>query len=149
MKCLIIAAGKGSRLEQKYNCKPLIPVLGIPLIERVIRSAMEAGADEFYVVTGYQGDRVRSFLSRLSDRLKINITSLTNKDWEKENGLSVLKAREYLHGPFLLLMADHLFDPALARKLIKVPISNGEIALIHQAISSCGSGLRPSSDHLC
>ena len=129
MKCLIIAAGKGSRLQQKCNSKPLIPILGIPLIERVIRSAMEAGADEFYVVTGYQGDRVRSFLSRLSNRLKIHITPLANEDWEKENGLSVLRAREYLHEPFLLLMADHLFDPALARKLIKVPISNGEIAL--------------------
>ncbi|GBE06011.1 bifunctional IPC transferase and DIPP synthase [bacterium BMS3Abin10] len=129
MKCLIIAAGKGSRLQQKCNSKPLIPILGIPLIERVIRSAIEAGADEFYVVTGYQGKRVRSFLDQLSDRIKIHITSLTNEDWEKENGLSVLKAQEYLQEPFLLLMADHLFDPALVRKLIEYPLANGEIAL--------------------
>jgi GTP:adenosylcobinamide-phosphate guanylyltransferase len=43
MKCLIIAAGKGSRLQNRGECKPLIPVLGVPLIERVIRSAREAG----------------------------------------------------------------------------------------------------------
>ena len=47
MKCLIIAAGKGSRLQERGDSKPLIPILGIPLIERVIRAAMEAGADEF------------------------------------------------------------------------------------------------------
>ncbi len=58
MKCLIIAAGKGSRLQQEDDSKPLVPILGIALIERVIRAAMEAGADQFYVVIGYQGERV-------------------------------------------------------------------------------------------
>lgn len=129
MKCLIIAAGKGSRLQQKGDSKPLIPILGIPLIERVIRSAIEAGADEFFVVIGYQGDRVRDFLERLAERLGIRITPVVNEDWEKKNGLSVLKARDYLHEPFLLLMADHLFDPHLATALTALPPSDGEIAL--------------------
>jgi len=129
MKCLIIAAGKGSRLQQRGNSKPLIPVLGIPLIERVIRTALEAGADEFYVVTGYRGDYIRDFLGKLAERLDIPITPLVNEDWEKGNGLSVLKARDALHEPFLLLMADHLFEPTLARSLMTTPLSDGEIAL--------------------
>ncbi len=53
-RCLIIAAGKGSRLRQNGDSKPLAPILGVPLIERVIRCALEAGADDFYVVIGYQ-----------------------------------------------------------------------------------------------
>ena len=129
MKCLIIAAGKGSRLQQRGDSKPLIPILGIPLIERVIRAAMEAGADEFYVVIGYQGERVRDFLERLAERLAIRITPLVNEDWDKENGLSVLKARDVLHEPFLLLMADHLFDPDLVRPLTTLTLGDGEIAL--------------------
>ena len=116
MKCLILAAGKGSRLKQNGRSKPLIPVLGIPLIERVIHTAIEAGADDFYVVTGYEGERVRAFLESLSNRRKIRITSIINSDWEKNNGLSVLKAQEYLSEPFLMLMADHLFDPSIARR---------------------------------
>jgi len=51
MKCLIIAAGKGSRLKKISDSKPLTPILGVPLIERVIRSAIKAGANDFYVVT--------------------------------------------------------------------------------------------------
>ncbi len=82
IKCLIIAAGKGSRLQQRGDSKPLIPILGIPLIERVIRAAIESGADEFYVVIGYQGERVRDFLERLSDLLAVRITSLVNDDWD-------------------------------------------------------------------
>ena len=130
MKCLIIAAGKGERLQQRGDSKPLVPILGVPLIERVIRAAMEAGADEFYVVIGYQGERVRLFLERLAERLAIRITSLVNDDWEKDNGLSVLKARDVLHEPFLLLMADHLFDPNLVRLLTTLNPGDGEVALV-------------------
>ncbi len=130
IKCLIIAAGKGSRLQQRGDSKPLIPILGIPLIERVIRAAMESGAHEFYVVIGYQGERVCNFLERLADRLAVRITPLVNDDWDNENGLSVLKARDVLHDPFLLLMADHLFDPKLVRPLTTLTLGDGEIALV-------------------
>lgn len=129
MKCLIIAAGKGRRLQGIGESKPLISILGIPLIERVIRSAMEAGADDFYVITGYRGDRVRTFMEQLSRRLEIPITTIVNADWEKDNGFSVFKAREYLREPFFLLMADHLFDPAIVRKLMAFPLGDGEIVL--------------------
>ena len=129
MKCLIIGAGKGSRLRLRGDSKPLIPILGVPLIERVIRSAREAGADDFYVVTGYHGERVRTFLKGLSDRTGIRITPIINGDWEKANGLSVLKARQYLADPFLLLMADHLFEPSIAREMLEIPLAQGEISL--------------------
>jgi CDP-L-myo-inositol myo-inositolphosphotransferase len=130
MKCLIIAAGKGSRLQQRGDSKPLVPILGVPLIERVIRAAMEAGADQFYVVIGYQGERVRLFLDRLAERLPIRITPLVNEDWDKDNGLSILKARDVLHEPFLLLMADHLFEPNLVRPLTTLTLGDGEVALV-------------------
>ena len=130
MKCLIIAAGKGSRLQQRGDSKPLVPILGIPLIERVIRSAMQAGADEFYVVIGYQGERVRLFLERLADRLVIRITPLVNDDWDKENGVSILKAGDVMREPFLLLMADHLFDPNLVRPLTTMTLGDGEVVLV-------------------
>ena len=129
MKCLIIAAGKGSRLQPNGDTKPLIPILGIPLIERVIRSSRRAGADEFFVVTGYHSDRICSFLNDLSDRSGLPITCIVNEAWEKENGLSVLRARECLREPFLLTMADHLFDPSIARKLMDLCVADGEIAL--------------------
>lgn len=129
VKCLIIAAGRGSRLSQNGSCKPLIPLLGVPLIERAIRLALEAGVNEFFVVAGYKSQNVRAYLDDLSKRLRISITVIINEEWEKENGLSVLKAQEYLQEPFLLLMADHLFDPSIARDLLKVSLHKHEIAL--------------------
>lgn len=129
MKCLIIAAGQGTRLKSKGEIKPLVPLLGVPLIERVIRSAIEGGADEFVVITGYQGKQVSLFLQPLAKRLSVEITLIQNDDWKKENGFSVLKARDILKEPFLLLMSDHLFDPTIIRKLQEQPLSDGEVLL--------------------
>ena len=128
-KCLIIAAGKGARLRSKGASKPLTPIFGVPLIERVILSAIKAGVNEFFVVTGYQANPLKEFLNDLSHRLGIRIIPIDNDDWEKENGLSVLKGRQFFHEPFLLLMADHLFDSSIAEDLLSYPLSNEEILL--------------------
>ncbi len=130
MKCLIIAAGQGARLKSKGKVKPLVPLLGVPLIERVIRSAIEGGADEFYVITGYKGEQVSNFLHQLAKRLNVPIIPIQNDDWQKENGFSVLKARNVLKEPFLLLMTDHLFDPAIIRSLQEQTLNDGEVLLV-------------------
>lgn len=119
MKCVIIAAGQGSRLRSLAEAKPLIPLKKTPLIERVIDSALEAGVDEFYVVVGYKGDIVRSYLEKVSRSKKVPINIIENKEWERANGISVLKAKQYLNEPFLLMMGDHIFDPEIARLLIR------------------------------
>ena len=129
MKCLIIAAGQGTRLKVKGEVKPLVTLLGVPLIERVIHSAMEGGVHEFIIITGYQGKQVRNFCQPLAKRLNIEITLIQNDDWKKENGFSVLKARDILTEPFLLLMSDHLFDPLIIRTLQKQTLNKNEVLL--------------------
>ena len=129
MKCLILAAGKGSRLSQKGSSKPLIRLLGIPLIERTIRSASEAGIDEFFVVSGYHGEQLRRYLDGLAGRCSLKITHVINQQWEQGNGLSVLAAKDQLDEPFVLLMADHLFEPSILRDLAARTPHDGEISL--------------------
>ncbi len=130
MQCLIIAAGKGSRLRHSAESKPLLNILGIPLIERVIRSACEVGVDDIVVVTGHAEARLRAFLDSLAARLDRSITTVSNPHWQTtENGRSILAARQYLQGPFLLLMADHLVEPALIRTLCATSLAENDIAL--------------------
>ena len=101
----------------------------MPLIERVIYSAVEAGVNDFYVITGYREERIRATLKEVFDRQGIRITPIFNKNWRRENGISLLRAKKYLHEPFLLLMADHLFDPEIARKLIEYDLADDEMVL--------------------
>ncbi len=128
-RCVILAAGRGERLRTHGDSKPLTPMFGVPLIERVISLAMEAGAEEFFVVTGYKASALDPFLDDLASRFGIPLTTLHNSEWEKGNGASVLKARGTIEKPFLLLMADHLFDPEIARNLLALPPSNEEVVL--------------------
>ena len=129
MKCLIIAAGRGSRLSNKGNSKPLVSLLGLPLIERTILTAKKSGLNDFFVVTGYEGEKVRLHLDKLGQRTNTNITHVINEEWEKGNGISVLKARDLIKEPFILLMADHLFDYSILDDLKKEQISKDEIIL--------------------
>ncbi|MZH41432.1 MAG: NTP transferase domain-containing protein [Nitrospinae bacterium] len=129
MKCLLIIAGKGSRLKSLSDSKPLTSILDVPLVERVIRAALESGVDGFYAVVGYRGEQVRSFLEGLAGKINVPITVIDNPEWEKANGLSVLKAKEFLSEPFLLLMGDHLFDPDITRKMIDHSLAGDEVVL--------------------
>lgn len=130
MKSLIIAAGRGKRLQEKGTSKPLIPLVGKPLIEHVMLASRAAGADDFYIVVGHEAERLKRFLGELAGRLSVPITIIHHYRWAQgENGASVLAAKDYLHEPFLLMMADILFEPDLARKLLSTTVEDKEVAV--------------------
>ena len=131
MKALIIAAGKGERLRQFEgdNPKPLFKVAGIPLIERAIITAKKAGITEFVVVTGYQGEKLKNVLSHRQQKLGVRIEFISNPDWEKANGHSVLKAKGFLKEDFILLMSDHIFDYRIIQSFLRSGPGEGEVSL--------------------
>lgn len=118
MNCLIIAAGYGSRLRDISPSKPLTPVAGVPLIERVIRAAAAGGASAFTVVTGHEAERLEAFLATLAE---FEIRTVRVADWSLPNGHSVLAGAAAIDGDYLLTMSDHLFDPQIVRRLIAAP----------------------------
>jgi 1L-myo-inositol 1-phosphate cytidylyltransferase len=117
VNCLIIAAGTGGRLREKGPSKPLIPVGGVPLLERVMERARRAGIERFFVVSGYRGEALRAHLDRYSARESLPVVHIVNESWHRANGVSVLQARPHLTGCFLLTMCDHLVDPDILRGL--------------------------------
>jgi choline kinase len=129
-QCLILAAGNGSRLIRASggSPKPLVQLHGQSLLEHVILGAHEAGIDKFVIVVGYGADTMREWLAdcRLGD---ISIDVVDNLEYHKDNGVSVLKSRQLIHSPFLLLMADHIFEPRTARALLAEPLVPGEVIL--------------------
>ncbi len=129
MKCLIIAAGEGSRLSMRGDSKPLVPLLRLPLIERVILTAKGAGLSDFYVVTGYNGKKLRKHLDTFSQDKDLKISHLINNQWKKKNGLSVLKAKGEIEENFILLMSDHIFDESILTELMQEKVVDGEVML--------------------
>ena len=129
MNCLVIAAGSGSRLRTVSDSKPLTDVGGTALIEHVIAGAAAAGATEFMVVTGHEAERVEAFLDALGPRLGVSLRTVRTPDWQRPNGHSVAVGAEQIDGDFLLLMADHLFDPEIVRRLLRSAAAGAGVTL--------------------
>jgi choline kinase len=129
-RCLILAAGNGSRIASLSGGipKPLVPFRGAPLLEHVMTSAQEAGTSQFVIVAGYRADLIRGWLATrpLSGR---SVTFIENLEYHKSNGVSALAAKEALQEPFLLLMADHIFETKTAKALLKQPLADDEAIL--------------------
>jgi len=115
---VILASGLGSRLnsEGRNEPKPLMPVGGMALIERVIKLMYRAGIEKIVVVLGYRSDQMETFFRKKGFS---GIVTVINEEYNKKNGISLLKASEKLEkGPFLLSMADHVFEKEYFKKFV-------------------------------
>ncbi len=127
-RAIILAAGLGSRLaDGRAVPKPLRAVAGIPLLVRILRALEREGVDEIAIVIGYLGAQLKSALQALD--LDARLHFYENDEYEKPNGTSLLKAREFVTGPTFLLMSDHLWAPGLLRAVASTPLSASEAAL--------------------
>jgi choline kinase len=116
---VILASGLGSRLnsEGRNEPKPLMPVGGMALIERVITLMQSSGIENIVVVLGYRSDQMTEFFKK---RKFSGIDTVINDEYNKKNGISLLRSREKLsQEPFLLSMADHIFSNDFFVKFIE------------------------------
>ena len=128
-QCLILAAGNGTRIRAISGGlpKPLVDFRGKPIIEHIVQRAHWAGIESFVIVVGYRSDLIRKWFEGRS--LGVSVTFVENPDYHKANGVSALKARNAIHENFLLLMADHLFEPETAETLLRQPLAYDEVIL--------------------
>ena len=127
---VVLAAGNGDRFRGPAGSHKLLhPFLGRPLLLRTIEAARDAGVSDITLVLGYQAASVRALVedAGIAD---VRISYVVNENWELENGVSVMAARRRASAArFALLMGDHIFDPAVLRRLWEAPVSAGESIL--------------------
>jgi 1L-myo-inositol 1-phosphate cytidylyltransferase len=119
-EAVILLAGSGSRLRGSNQTlpKPLIPILGRPLISYIIETLATAGITILNAVVGFESESLIAGLkSLLPPGMQLRL--IHNPDWQKQNGISALAAADHVKPPFLLTMGDHLFDEAIIDLLIR------------------------------
>jgi 1L-myo-inositol 1-phosphate cytidylyltransferase len=119
-EAVILMAGSGSRLRGSDGTflKPLVPVLGRPLICYAVDALVHAGIKKAHLIVGYQSDRMIAEVKQLIPS-GLSASFIENREWQKQNGISLLAAAHHVAGAFLLTMSDHLFDDAIVDLLIK------------------------------
>lgn len=119
MKAIILSAGQGRRLlpYTKSTPKCLLELSQKPFIEYQIDTLLQLGVNEIVVVVGYAANAVKQVLQERYDSNQVR--TLYNPFYEVADNLaSCWMAREELHGEFMILNGDTLFEAAIIEKLI-------------------------------
>ncbi len=120
MKAVILAAGVASRLRPLTETTPkaLLPVGGIPLLQRALISLRSSGFQEVVIVSGYLREMLEGFVRGLG--MDIHVTFVFNPLFETtNNNYSLwLAGPAVLGGGMLMLDADILFDRTILTDLV-------------------------------
>ena len=129
-KAVILAAGNGDRFQNPtHESKLLQPLLGRPILLRTLEAAYDAGIRSAVLVLGYQADRVRVLAEKGAPR-GMSLTFTVNRDWHLENGVSAYAAKRAVgHDRFALLMGDHVFEPPVLQRMLRLDVTPGESLL--------------------
>lgn len=119
MKAVILAAGRGSRLQDltAEQPKPLARLAGKPLLEWQLQALESAGVDAVHLVSGYCREALESY----------GHSRLYNAHWATSNMVrSLLRADSLLSsGSTLVCYGDIVYRPDIVRDLIasQAPLS--------------------------
>lgn len=111
MKALIFAAGLGTRLRPITDRMPkaLVPVGGVPMLERVLVKLRDAGISGFVVNACWLSGQIVDFVAGHDFGVDVRV-SVEDGDEPLETGGGIKHARNLLDGRFLVHNADILSD---------------------------------------
>lgn len=113
---MILAAGLGTRLRPLTDTtpKPLLQVGGIPLLGRIARSLVAAGADRLVINTHHHADQIEAYVHSC-DGFGVEVRFSNEPDKPLDTGGGLWQAREHFRGeaPFCLHNGDILTDAPL------------------------------------
>ncbi len=118
MKVVIMAGGRGTRIAELFPDipKPLIPVDGMPILEREIRSLASQGFKDIILTVGYLADKIIAYFGDGS-QLGVNIDYFV-EETPLGNAGALFQLKDKIgEEPFFLLNADAAFDVDFNRML--------------------------------
>lgn len=115
MTAVILAGGKGTRIAPLYSGipKPMIPLDGVPVLERQLRCLYRQGIREIVLVTGYLHQAIADCFGD-GARLGMRITYIVEQEPLGTAG-ALYHLQERLREDFLLINGDLLFEVDLTR----------------------------------
>ena len=121
MKAIILAAGRGTRLNKYTRDLPkgMLKVCGKPIIQHQIGLYNKYGVDEISIVTGYEANKIQFK----------NIKYFHNEFFATTNMVeSLFCAEEVLHGEVIISYADIVFDNTILNRVLKFNEAIGVVA---------------------
>lgn len=106
MQCVILAAGKGTRLRPltENTPKPLVKVAGKTLLDHIVE-ALPSAVDELILVTGYLEEQIKEHCGEEFHGRKV---TYVHQAEQKGTGHALWLCKDLIKGRFLFMFADDL-----------------------------------------
>lgn len=129
MKALLLAGGKGTRLRPLTNFlpKPMVPIMGKPLLELTIEKLKDQNVDEVVISTCYKSHDIKKYFNNGKD-LGIKVSYIT-EDFPLGTGGAIKNAEKFFDDTFIVLNSDIVNDVDY-RKLIRYHKKMNSVATI-------------------
>ncbi|MFT7465432.1 MAG: dTDP-glucose pyrophosphorylase [Pseudohongiellaceae bacterium] len=129
MKALVLAGGRGSRLESitETTNKCMLPLAGRPLIEHSLANALSAGVDEIVIVVGHLAEQIINSVGNCFEGVPVKYVI----QWEQRGLVHAVEcARATIEGAdFMLFLADEVFVDPRHPEMIEM-FMNEELAVL-------------------
>ena len=132
MKAVILAAGEGKRLRPITSSrpKPMIPLLGKPLLEHTILGLKNVGIDQFLLIVGYKKEIIKEYFEKASHQLKVKIEYITQEEY-LGTAHAAGYAKDFIKDEdFLMMYGDLFIDPEIFRVILQKYRENNYEGLI-------------------
>jgi len=108
LKVVILAGGRGTRISEYTNLipKPMIKVLGKPIILRIMDHYARFGHKDFYIATGYKSNVIKKYFKKKNYK-KYNI-NLIYTGLNTMTGGRIKRLNKFLNETFLVTYGDGL-----------------------------------------
>ena len=148
MKVVILAGGKGTRIQEEslIKPKPLIKIGSKPIIWHIMKTYSHYGFKEFVICCGYKGYLIKEYFANFSlhnsdvtidiKKNEIKVHKNNNEDWkitlidtgdDSLTGGRILRIKDFVDEEFLLTYGDGVADVNIS-KLIEHHKINKKIA---------------------
>jgi|TARA_Y100000768_G_scaffold25686_1_gene17335 glucose-1-phosphate cytidylyltransferase len=130
MKCVILAGGKGSRISElsKDIPKPMINVLGKPILIKIMQHYSNYGFNDFIIAAGYKKEVIKKYFK--FNKFKNWNIEVVDTGLNTMTGGRIKRLKKYINDKtFMLTYGDGLSDVNL-EKLLKVHKKSKKIATL-------------------
>ncbi|MBQ0123251.1 MAG: aminotransferase class I/II-fold pyridoxal phosphate-dependent enzyme [Bacteroidales bacterium] len=131
MQAIILAAGMGRRLGEytRNNTKCMVPVNGVPMIDRLLRQLGELNLKRVVIVVGYQAENLTEHIKSL-DLGGLKVEYVENPVYERTNNIYslALAKKQLTEDDTLLIESDLMLDDSILPMIVGNPYPN--IALV-------------------
>jgi len=122
MKAVILAAGKGTRLNPitTLQPKPMIPIGGKPLLEHTLLNLRSVGVQEILIIVGYKEEIIKNYFGNGLSKFNLKIEYVTQLE-HLGTSHAVGFAKDFVgDDDFFLMYGDLLTDPLVFKDVLEI-----------------------------